>query len=199
MLHELWQWLHQEVLLRQVVSSTQEVYSVLPPSLLAADLGRQTFCGAEVVDITAELSCRFCRPHHTRGAYPSILATDTQNILLKSCTNNVNKLATETWGASNFEESECSSKQPDQTRGTKRYGNKHVTDSGRCTPVLANSAGETVIWSACMMVTRRYRTLGLTVIHLQDLEVYQCNLNPLCIHTYICFFHGTTTRSVLVV
>jgi hypothetical protein len=62
----------------QVVSSTQEVYSVLPPSLLAADLVTQTCCVAEVVDITAELSCRFCPPHHTRGAYPSFLATDTQ-------------------------------------------------------------------------------------------------------------------------
>ena len=54
------------------------VYSVLPPSLLAADLGTQTCRGAEVVDVIAELSCRFCLPHHTRGAYPSFLATDTQ-------------------------------------------------------------------------------------------------------------------------
>ena len=87
--------------------------------------------------------------------------------------------------------------QSDQTRGTKRCTNKHITTgSGRCTRILANSTGETVFDRRACWRQGDSEHSDFTVIHLQDLEVYQCNLNPLCLcihththtHTHICFF-----------
>ena len=84
---------------------------------------------------------------------------------------------------------ERSSEQADQTRETTHCTNKHITTGNdRCTRVVAVLLAKRYLIGVYVGDEAIQKTRNLTLTHLQDLELYQCNLNASCMYEYLSMY-----------